>query len=29
MAIRYKKRWELLIYRDMKKKALIAISGVS
>lgn len=29
MAISYKKLWKLLIDRDMKKKDLIAISGVS
>ena len=29
MAISYKKLWKLLIDRDMKKKDLMAISGVS
>ena len=29
MAISYKKLWKLLIDRDMKKKDLIATSGVS
>ena len=29
MSICYKKLWKLLIDRDMKKKDLIAISGVS
>ena len=29
MAISYKKFWKLLIDRDMKKKDLMAISGVS
>ena len=29
MAISYKKLWKLLIDRDMKKKDLIAISGIS
>ncbi|MBR0446491.1 MAG: helix-turn-helix transcriptional regulator [Oscillospiraceae bacterium] len=29
MAISYKKLWKLLIDRDMKKKELMAISGVS
>ena len=29
MAIRYKKLWKLLIDRDIKKKDLMAISGVS
>ena len=29
MAVSYKKLWKLLIDRDMKKKDLMAISGVS
>ena len=29
MAISYKKLWKLLIDRDMKKKDLMAISGIS
>ena len=29
MAISYKKLWKLLIDRDMKKKDLIALSGIS
>ena len=29
MAISYKKLWKLLIDRDMKKKDLVAISGIS
>jgi len=29
MAVSYKKLWKLLIDRDMKKKDLIALSGVS
>lgn len=29
MAISYKKLWELLIDRDMKKKDLMSISGIS
>ena len=29
MAISYKKLWKLLIGRDMKKKDLMAISGIS
>ena len=29
MAISYKKLWKLLIDRDMKKKDLMALSGVS
>ncbi len=29
MAISYKKLWKMLIDRDMKKKDLMAISGVS
>jgi DNA-binding Xre family transcriptional regulator len=29
MAISYKKLWKLLIDRDMKKKDLVALSGIS
>ena len=29
MAISYKKLWKLLIDRDMKKKVLVALSGIS
>ena len=29
MAVRYKKLWKLLIDKDMKKKDLMAISGIS
>ena len=29
MAISYKKLWKLLIDREMKKKALVALSGIS
>ena len=29
MAISYKKRWKMLIDRDMKKKDLCAIAGIS
>ena len=29
MAISYKKLWKLLIDRDMKKKDLMALAGVS
>ena len=29
MAVSYKKLWKLLIDRDMKKKDLMAISGIS
>ncbi len=29
MAISYKKLWKLLIDRDMKKKDLVAVSGIS